>query len=113
AALFPLHAWLPNAYAYAPSAVTALLAGTATKVSIYAVLRFHFSVFGSHTVVERLPLDEMLLALAMVAMVVPSAVAVYQRDLKRMLAYSSVGQIGYIMLGVGVATQTGVAAGVM
>ena len=113
AALFPLHAWLPNAYAYAPSSVTALLAGTATKVSIYAVLRFYFSVFGSHTVVERLPLDEMLLALAMVAMVVPSAVAVYQRDLKRMLAYSSVGQIGYIMLGVGLATQTGVAAGVM
>jgi multicomponent Na+:H+ antiporter subunit D len=113
AALFPLHAWLPNAYAYAPSSVTALLAGTATKVSIYAVLRFYFSVFGSHTVVERLPLDEMLLALAMAAMVIPSAVAVYQRDFKRMLAYSSVGQIGYIMLGVGIATHTGLTAGIV
>lgn len=113
AAVFPLHAWLPNAYAYAPSPVSVLLAGTATKVSIYALLRFYFSVFGSHTVVERLPLDEMLVALAIAAMVIPSAVAVYQRDFKRMLAYSSVGQIGYIILGVGLATQTGLAAGIV
>ncbi len=113
AALFPLHAWLPNAYTYAPSAVTALLAGTATKVSIYALLRFYFSVFGAHTVIDRLPLDEMLLAVAMAAMVIPSAVAVYQQDLKRMLAYSSVGQIGYIMLGIGIATHTGVSAGIV
>jgi multicomponent Na+:H+ antiporter subunit D len=113
AAVFPLHAWLPNAYAYAPSAVTALLAGTATKVSIYAILRFYYSVFGAHTVIERLPMEEMILVLAAIAMVLPSLVAVFQRDFKRMLAYSSVGQIGYIMLGVGIATHTGVTAGIV
>ena len=46
-ALFPLHVWLPNAYAYAPSAVTAFLAATATKVAIYLLLRFYFSIFGA------------------------------------------------------------------
>ncbi len=113
AAVFPLHAWLPNAYAYAPSAVTALLAGTATKVSIYALLRFYFSVFGEHNVMDALPMEEMLLAIAIAAMVIPSLAAVYQQDIKRMLAYSSVGQIGYIMLGIGIATTTGVTAGIV
>jgi multicomponent Na+:H+ antiporter subunit D len=113
AALFPLHAWLPNAYAYAPSAVTALLAGTATKVSVYALLRFYYSVFGAHTVIERLPMEELILAVSVAAMVIPSAVAVFQQDFKRMLAYSSVGQIGYIMLGVGISNVTGVTAGIV
>ena len=44
--LFPLHVWLPNAYAYAPSVVTAFLAATATKVAVYALLRVYFSIFG-------------------------------------------------------------------
>ncbi|HVL36057.1 MAG TPA: proton-conducting transporter membrane subunit, partial [Burkholderiales bacterium] len=113
AALFPLHAWLPNAYAYAPSGVTALLAGTATKVSVYALLRFYYSVFGAHLVLERLPMEELILAVSVAAMVIPSAVAVFQQDFKRMLAYSSVGQIGYIMLGVGIANATGVTAGIV
>lgn len=113
AALFPLHAWLPNAYAYAPSTVAVLLAGTATKVSVYALLRFYYSVFGSHMVIERLPMEEMILALSVTAMLIPSAVAVFQQDFKRMLAYSSVGQIGYIMLGVAIANPTGVTAGIV
>jgi multicomponent Na+:H+ antiporter subunit D len=109
-ALFPLHAWLPNAYAYAPSAVTVLLAGTATKVSVYALLRFYFSVFGARTVIDALPMEEILLGLAVAAIIIPSLVAVFQKDLKRMLAYSSVGQIGYITLGVSMATETGLTA---
>ncbi len=54
-ALFPLHQWLPNAYAYAPSVVTAFLAATATKVSVYVLLRFYFIVFGPAPMFERLP----------------------------------------------------------
>ncbi|MGE0874958.1 MAG: monovalent cation/H+ antiporter subunit D family protein [Burkholderiales bacterium] len=111
-ALFPLHAWLPNAYAYAPSAVAALLAGTATKVSIYALLRFYFTVFGQRTVVDSLPMEEILLVLSVAAMFIASAIAVFQNDLKRMLAYSSVGQIGYITLGISFASQTGLTAAV-
>ena len=52
-ALFPLHQWLPNAYAYAPSAVSAFLAATATKVAVYVLLRFYFSVFGDRAVFAR------------------------------------------------------------
>ena len=97
-ALFPLHQWLPNAYAYAPSAVSAFLAATATKVAVYALLRFYFSVFGA-TAVLRLPMAELMLALALAACSSPSTVACFQTDLKRLFAYSSVAQIGYIVLG--------------
>ncbi len=111
-ALFPLHAWLPNAYTYAPSAATALIAGTATKVAIYALLRFYFTVFGARTVVDALPLEDILLALSVAAMFIASGMALFQADLKRMLAYSSVGQIGYITLGISFASQTGLTAAV-
>jgi multicomponent Na+:H+ antiporter subunit D len=98
-ALFPLHQWLPNAYAYAPSAVSAFLAATATKVALYALLRFYFTVFGGSTVFQRLPMQELMLVLALGGMFVAAIVACYQTDLKRLFAYSSVSQIGYIVLG--------------
>ncbi|MCZ7563495.1 MAG: monovalent cation/H+ antiporter subunit D family protein [Burkholderiales bacterium] len=104
-ALFPLHFWLPNAYAYAPSIVSAFLAGTATKVSIYALLRFYFSVFGAHELFEVLPMGAILLALSVAAMMLASLGAVFQDNLKHMLAYSSVGQIGYITFGISLANQ--------
>jgi multicomponent Na+:H+ antiporter subunit D len=66
-ALFPLHQWLPNAYAYAPSAVSAFLAATATKVAVYVLLRFYFSVFGDSAVFTRLPMQEAMLLLALAA----------------------------------------------
>ena len=112
-ALFPLHQWLPNAYAYAPSSVSAFLAGTATKVSIYVLLRFIFTVFGASFAFETLPLGGMLLALALLAMFVASTVAIFQNDIKRMLAYSSIAQIGYIILGISFATETGLTAGIL
>jgi multicomponent Na+:H+ antiporter subunit D len=109
-ALFPLHLWLPNAYAYAPSAVTAFLAATATKVSVYVLLRFYYSVFGGSTVFEALPMAEILLVLSLAAMFIASTVAIFQGDVKRMFAYSSVAQIGYITLGVSLASATGLTA---
>jgi multicomponent Na+:H+ antiporter subunit D len=112
-ALFPLHLWLPNAYAYAPSAATALLAATATKVSVYVLLRFYFTVFGAALVVDALPVPEILIGLSIAAIVTASLVALWQADLKRLLAYSSVAQIGYITLGVGMATRDGLTAAVV
>ena len=97
-ALFPLHMWLPNAYAYAPSAVSSFLSATATKVSLYVLLRFYFSVFGATFVFGALPMGDILLVLSLAAMFVASAAAIFQSDLKHMLAYSSVAQIGYITL---------------
>ena len=112
-ALFPLHLWLPNAYAFAPSVTTAFLAATATKVAIYLLLRFTFSVFGGSFVFKTLPLAEVFLVLSIAAMFAGSIVAMFQDDIKRMLAYSSVAQIGYITLGISLATQTGLTGGIV
>ncbi|MEN8197116.1 MAG: proton-conducting transporter membrane subunit, partial [Pseudomonadota bacterium] len=109
-ALFPLHLWLPNAYAYAPSVVTAFLAATATKVAVYVLLRVFFSIFGAAFSFDIMPLGEILMPLAVLAMFVASTVAIFQADVKRMLAYSSVAQIGYMILGISLATVLGVAA---
>ena len=112
-ALFPLHLWLPNAYTYAPSAVTAFLAATATKVSIYVLLRFYYSVFGFAFVFQTLPVEKVLLVLSLVAMFGASIIAIFQHDVKRMFAYSSVAQIGYITLGIGMGSEAGLSAGVL
>ena len=107
-ALFPFHVWLPNAYAYAPSMVSAFLAATATKVGTYMLLRFVFTVFGAPFAFGSLPLKEMLLSLSLLAVLAGSLAALFQTDLKRLLAFSSVGQIGYLGVGIGLASVTGV-----
>ena len=109
-ALFPLHQWLPNAYTYAPSAVSAFLAATATKVSVYVLIRFYYSVFGASLVFERLPLPQIMLGLALAAMFASSAIAIYQDNLKKLFAYSSVAQIGYITLGLSFGSKLGLTA---
>ncbi len=112
-ALFPLHLWLPNAYAYAPSAVTAFLAATATKVSVYVLLRFYYSVYGESFVFSALPMGQILLLLSLAAMFIASTTAIFQNDLKRLFAYSSVAQIGYITLGISFDSVTGLTAGIV
>ena len=112
-ALFPLHLWLPNAYTYAPSVVSAFLAATATKVAVYVLLRFLFTVFDVELSFGFMPPDTMLFVLAVIAMFAASAVAIFQTNLKRMLAYSSVAQIGYIILGISFANANGLAAGIL
>jgi len=104
-ALFPLHQWLPNAYAYAPSMATAFLAATATKVSVYVLLRYYFTVFDPAALFERLPTRGIFLALSVAAMIVASLAAVYEKDAKRLFAWSSVAQVGYITLGIGLANH--------
>jgi len=112
-ALFPLHIWLPNAYTYAPSAVTAFISATATKVAAYAFLRFVFTIFGADFAFGIMHLDVLLLPLVLLGIFIASAVAIYQTDLKRLLAYSSVAQIGYVMLGVSLGSATGLTAGIV
>ena len=108
-ALFPLHLWLPNAYTYAPTVVTIFLAATATKVAVYVMLRVVFSVFGI-TFIEDTPADELFMILCVVGILMMSFYAIYQHDSKRLLAYSSVAQIGYMMLGIGIGSALGVTA---
>ena len=112
-ALFPLHMWLPNAYTYAPSAVTVFLAATGTKVAVYALIRILFTVFGGVDVFAIGGVQETLIVLAATAMLGGSAVAIYQTDIKRMLAYSSVAQIGYIVLGISLASVIGLTGGIV
>jgi multicomponent Na+:H+ antiporter subunit D len=112
-ALFPLHSWLPNAYTYAPSAVSALLAGTATKVAAYVLLRVLFTIFGVEFVLGTMPVAEIVMILAMAAILIGSMVAVFQENLKRLLAYSSIAQIGYIVTGISLGTVTGLTAGLV
>ncbi len=112
-ALFPLHLWLPNAYTFAPSAVTAFLAATATKVAVYLLLRFFFTVFGTTISFETLRLDYLLLPLALIGIFSASIVAIFQDNVKRLLAYSSVAQIGYMILGISFASVTGLTAGIL
>ncbi|MGF1500293.1 MAG: monovalent cation/H+ antiporter subunit D family protein [Paracoccaceae bacterium] len=111
-ALFPLHLWLPNAYAFAPSTATAFLASTATKVAVYILCRFLFLVYGVDVVLTDRDALTFALILAVIAMVAPSLVAIFQANVKRMLAYSSVAQIGYIILGVALLNESGLTGGI-
>ncbi|MFN3164083.1 MAG: monovalent cation/H+ antiporter subunit D family protein [Pseudohongiellaceae bacterium] len=112
-ALFPLHLWLPNAYTYAPSVASAFLAATATKVAVYVMLRFFFTIFGIEFSYNVMPLGYILMALALLAIFVGSLVAIWQDNAKRLLAYSSVAQIGYMILGISFATHTGLTAAIL
>lgn len=111
-AIYPLHLWLPNAYTYAPSAVTAFLAATATKVAIYVLLRFMFSIFQPAFLFEVYTLEFIILPFAIMAMFAASFIAIFQTDFKRMLAYSSIAQIGYMLLGISLLTETGLTAAI-
>jgi multicomponent Na+:H+ antiporter subunit D len=104
-ALFPLHMWQPDAYTYAPSAVSAFIAPLMTKVGAYALIRVMFTVFEPRFSFEVLPVGTILTVVAGVAILAGSIMAIAQSDIKRMLAYSSVSQIGYIVLGIGLGNR--------
>ncbi|AMD01297.1 MULTISPECIES: monovalent cation/H+ antiporter subunit D family protein [Halomonas] len=112
-ALFPLHLWLPNAYAFAPSMVTVFLSATATKVAIYVLMRFIFGVFGYELSFNELEMNLLLMPLAMLGILIPSIVAIFHTNIKRMFAYSSVAQVGYIILGISFASTLGLMASVL
>ena len=103
-ALFPMHRWLPDAYTYASSTATALIAPLMTKISAYAIIRMVFFIYaGAHPDAIR-PVMEAVAWLSCIGIVVGSVMAMPQQDFKRMLAYSSISQISLIGLGIGMAT---------
>ena len=112
-AVFPLYQWLPNAYTYAPSKVSAFLSATATKVSYYVLLRIFFGLFGAGFVFTKLNLDDVFMTLGILAMFIGSIAAIYQTNVKRLLAYSSVAQIGYMILGLSLLNQSGLTGGII
>ena len=112
-ALFPLHAWLPDAHGLAPSVVSPILSACVIEVGAYVMMRVTFTVFAPAFAFEVLPIREIFLLAAPVAMIVGSYLALAQTEFKRMLAYSSVGQMGYIVLGIGIANYTGMSGSIM
>jgi multicomponent Na+:H+ antiporter subunit D len=113
AAVFPLHVWLPNAYTYAPHAVSVFLAACATKVSLYVLLRFDFFVFQQNLAGHDLQFAAYLMPLSVLAILFGSAVAMFETHLKRILGYSSVAQIGYILLGASLLSVSGLSASLL
>lgn len=112
-AIYPLHHWLPNAYTYAPSVVSVFLAATATKAAIYVLLRFLFSVFTPEFHFANWTLYLIFIPFSLLAMFAASFVAVFQTNIKRMLAYSSIAQIGYMLLGIAMLNATGLSAAIV
>lgn len=106
-ALFPLHAWLADAYTYASSAATALIAPIGTKVAAYVLLRILFFLVDPDYLRDKTPLLLVIGYLGVAGMLWGSIMAMAQKELKRMLAYSSVAQVGYIALGLGLASPLG------
>ena len=107
AAVFPLFSWLPDSYPTAPSSVTAVFAGLLTKVGVYAVLRTQTLLFPDSRV-----LSQVLLVLAVLTMVVGILGALVQDDLKRLLSFTVVSHIGYMVFGLGLATAAGLAGAI-
>ncbi len=112
-ALFPLHTWLPGAYTYAPSVVSCIMAATATKVGAYIMLRIMFGVFKIKFDLHIVPVTEIFIVISSVAIILTSVYAIAQTNLKRMLAYSSVGQIGYVVLGACMNDHTAMTGGIV
>lgn len=100
AALFPLHVWLPDAHASAPSPSSAMLSGLVIKIYAFTLFLIFYQVF-PRELLEIVPLNEIILWLASLGTMFGSIYAMLQTDLKKMLAYSSIGQIGYIFMGIG------------
>lgn len=109
-ALFPLHFWLVPAYSYAPSAVSALMAATATKVSVYVLVRLMFGVFGVDGPNLTDGIGLLIMTLGITSAFVGTLAAIVETDLKRLFAQSSIAQLGYMAIGIGLMNLSGLAA---
>ena len=106
AAVFPLSTWLPDSYPTAPAPVTAVFAGLLTKVGVYAIIRFHTLVFAGGS------MDNVLLVAGLLTMVVGILGAIAQSDIKRILSFTLVSHIGYMVFGVALSTESGLSAAI-
>jgi multicomponent Na+:H+ antiporter subunit D len=106
AAVFPLFSWLPDSYPTAPTSITAVFAGLLTKIGVFVIIRFY-------TLMEFEELGTLLLVVAGLTMIIGVAGALAQDDVKRILSFHVVSQIGYMIMGLGFFTVAGVAGAVL
>lgn len=112
-ALFPLHAWLPNAYTYAPSASSSLIAPLMTKVMIYVMIRLIVSVFTPEFVFSTLSVADPIVWLSVVAITMGAILALAERNLKKMLTYIIVAEVGYMVGGVWMGNRAGMTGAIL
>jgi multicomponent Na+:H+ antiporter subunit D len=112
-AFFPMHTWLPNAYTFAPSAAGCLVAPLVTKVSVYIMIRLMLSVFSTRYVFDALALSGPIVWLAVLAILFGSILALAQKDLKKMLTYLIVAEVGYMVGGFWLATGYGITGAIL
>ena len=116
AAVFPFHEWLPDSYASTETSITAYLSSISTRIGVYGIVLFMFSVFGL-TAVDKLGISSrfnartLLLALAALTAVIPTYTALFQHDAKRLVTWHSIGQGGYMLLGLATASTLGTTGG--
>ena len=108
-ALFPFHEWLPDAYGYATPSSSAMLSSLISKGYIFLLIKIYFRVFGFDVVIDD-HITDVLFIFGVVGVIMGSVSAIRQREIRRMIAFSSVAQIGYIYMGLGLGTTAGVVA---
>ena len=108
-AILPLHGWLISSYQRAPNVAASFLAAASTKVGLYVLLQMLF-MFGVYESLFETNLDNILMVLGSAAIIYGSLAAIYQKDFRRLLAFSSVANIGYIILGLGIGNASGISA---
>ncbi len=113
AAIFPLHSWMPNAYTFAPNVVTVFIAAASAKVSLYVMMRIDYAIFYKNIPNHELQLALLLVPMAILALFAGSMLAIYEKNLKRLLAYSSVAQVGYIALGIAMSSVAGLTGAIV
>ncbi len=113
AGVVPLHTWLPDAYPAAPSPVSAFLSGMMTKIGAYGIIRFIFPMLNFDLPATNFGelLNILVISAGAVSMLIGVLLALVQTDVKRLLAYHSISQMGYILLGIGMGTKLGLAGG--
>ena len=105
-AVFPLHGWLPDAHSMAPSPVSALLSGVTVKIGIYCLIRVVYTVFSTEMFL-LINSHNILMVLGVVSLLFGASMALAQKDLKRLLAYSTINQLGIVLIGLGIGTELG------
>ena len=109
--LYPFHYWIPDTYGYATPAASAILSGLVSKGYIFLLIKIFYRVLGQENVIAS-QIVNVLFVFGLAGMVMGSLHAILERDMRRMIAFSSVAQIGYIYMGIGLGTQAGMIAAI-
>lgn len=107
-AMFPLHVWLPDAHSSAPTSSSAMLSSVVVKAFVLLFIKIIYRIFGTD-IISNIPVLDLILILSSIGMIMGSIFAIFQKDLKRVIAYSSVAQMGYVFFGIGLGNELGLA----